>query len=386
MVAITTSTTTGWVEKAQALSPLIAAYRDAAERDRQMPRPLFEAIRDAGLFGFWLPRRLGGPEVDIETMVRVVAELSQHDGSTGWNVMIGAEGSAFGGYLPDAGAREIYHNPRSVVAGSTQPRGRAVPVAGGYRLSGRWPMASGCTHAEWFVGGGFVMNGDATRLGSNNQPEVNLFFFPADEGRIIDTWQTSGLRGTGSHDIETADVVVPDCRRLPLMTARGQQPGALYGMSIPVLFVLPIAAVGLGIARDAIETFQQLAATKTPARTQTVLADRGSVQARAGHAATRLRAASALLFDIAGDIQAVTRSGRELTPEQAAMVGAAGAFAAETASEVVTTIVRLAGATAIYTTSRLERCLRDVNMVTQHVAVNTFNFDTAGRISLQPAA
>jgi hypothetical protein len=111
-----TRTTIDWLERARTLEPMIQKYRDEAEQSRRMPRPLFESLRDAGFFRLWLPRRFGGPEVDMTTLILVVEELSRLEGATGWNVMIGAEGSAIAAYLPEETARQLIAPRQAVVA------------------------------------------------------------------------------------------------------------------------------------------------------------------------------------------------------------------------------------------------------------------------------
>jgi alkylation response protein AidB-like acyl-CoA dehydrogenase len=153
-----------------------------------MPRPLFEALRNAGFFRLWLPRRFGGPEVDMMTFIRVVEELSRFDGAAGWNVMIGAEGSAFAAYLPEETAHELFAPAHTVVAGSFQPKGDAIPVEAGYRVSGIWPLASGCAHATLMVGACRVTEAGRARSGPNGEPERQVFVIPASECEVIDTW------------------------------------------------------------------------------------------------------------------------------------------------------------------------------------------------------
>jgi alkylation response protein AidB-like acyl-CoA dehydrogenase len=157
----------------------------------------------------WTPRRYGGYDVDSATRVQVVEEVARQDGAAGWNLFIGGSGGLFAAYLPEAAAEEIFTQPDSLVAGSFAPTGQAVPVPGGHQLTGRWSFASGCHQANWMVAGAFVMEDGRPKIGPGGLPERQLFFLPAKECQILDTWYTAGLRGTGSQDFELTDVFVP---------------------------------------------------------------------------------------------------------------------------------------------------------------------------------
>lgn len=377
---------TEWVERARKLETTIQKYRDEAEQSRGMPRPLFEALRDAGFFRLWVPRRFGGPEVDMETLIRVVEELSRLEGATGWNVMIGAEGSALAAYLPEEAARELIAPRQAVVAGSFQPKGDARPVEGGYRVSGQWPLASGCGHATVVAGACRVLERGRPRIGPDGTPDLKVVLIPASQCEVIDTWHSAGLRGTGSSDVRVADAFVPERRSFSLAHGLATEPGSLYGSTIQVLFALPAAAVGLGIARAAIDAFTEIAAGKVRLGGAAVLAEDGLVQATVGRAEARLRSARAFVLAVADEMTRATGGEGRIPDETAALVPLAAAQAAETAAEVVTMIFKVAGSSAIYAGSRLERCFRDVHMVTQHRSTNVFNFETAGRHLLAAAA
>jgi alkylation response protein AidB-like acyl-CoA dehydrogenase len=373
------STCTDWLAQAHKFGPIIQTYRDAAEQSRQMPRPLFEALRDSGFFRLWLPRRFGGPEVNMMTFIRVVEALSRLDGAVGWNVMIGTEGSAFAAYLPEETARELFAPAHAVVAGSFQPKGEAMPVAGGYRVSGVWPLASGCAHATLMVGACRVIEKGCTRTGPNGAPDRQVCVIPASECEVIDTWYSAGLRGTGSSDFRVKEAFVPEDHCFSLTQGPIAEPGSLYGAPLPVLFALPVSAVGLGIARDAIDAFIELAAGKVRLGGSAALAQDGLVQTTVGRAEAQLHSARAFALDVARQMTRSTAAEGQISRETTALVALAAAQAAETTTEVVTMLFKMAGSSAIYAGSRLERCFRDVHMITQHRATNVFNFETAGR-------
>src|SRR5215475_13311443 len=158
MTANTAIETSAWVERTQALAPIVAQWRDTGEQERHMPRPLFEALRDAGVFAMSVSKVVGGAEVEEETVVQVIEELARQDGSVGWNVMIASGAAVAASYLPAAALREMYRSgPSTVIAGSLLPKGVAIPVSGGFRLTGHWTFASGCHQADWMLGSSTVI-------------------------------------------------------------------------------------------------------------------------------------------------------------------------------------------------------------------------------------
>src|SRR5262245_14324355 len=227
--------TARFIKAAAALAPQLAACADESERARRLPLPLVEAMARAGLFRLWIPRTLGGEETDPMTLVRVVEEVARADGAAGWCLAIGGEYGVFGGYLPPDAAHEIYGTDPLVITGGTfRPTGQAVIVDGGYRVTGRWPLGSGCQHSAWIVGGCRILDGDRLVLGPDGVPVMRLMFFPASSCEILDTWHSIGLRGTGSHDYAVTDLFVPAARSLSFREPPSA-PGPLY--ALPTCFV-----------------------------------------------------------------------------------------------------------------------------------------------------
>jgi alkylation response protein AidB-like acyl-CoA dehydrogenase len=162
-----------WVERARALAPLVAKWRDTSEQERHMPRPLFEALCDAGVYSISAPKAVGGAEGDEETVLQAIEELSRQDGSVGWNVMIASNTAAVASYLPTATLQEVYRGgPSTVIAGALLPKGAAIPVSGGFCLTGRWTFASGCHQANWMLGSSAVMTHGTPQLRPDGRPDV----------------------------------------------------------------------------------------------------------------------------------------------------------------------------------------------------------------------
>ena len=173
------------------IAPILAEHAPLSEKLGRLDGPCIEAVRGTRLLRMFCPRELGGLEVNPVTAILVLEALARIDGSAGWTIGILGQSALFAGpYLPAASARQIYAKGVPPMAGSFFPKGQAEPVAGGYRVKGRWPFASGIHHADWVLAGAFVPG----------QPESGgprLVVLPRDQVVIHENWQVAGLRGTG---------------------------------------------------------------------------------------------------------------------------------------------------------------------------------------------
>jgi indole-3-acetate monooxygenase len=373
----TRSSTSDWLAQARTLAPLIAEQRDTGERERRLPQQVLDAACAAGLVHMLVPRALGGAQAPLVDALAVMEELGRQDGSIGWNLTLAIASPLLGEYLPEAVARTMFGGDDTVVAANFGPRGRAVRVEGGYRLSGRWTFMSGCQNATWAFAGGAVVEDDHPVPGPDGTPLARIFAFPVTDGTIVDTWHTTGMRGTGSHDYTVTDLFVPEAWSFHIQAlARGPAPRPGLGYPRPFFELAPLflASVGLGVARDALESFTALATTKTPLGMAQSLATQATVHERVGRAAAMLRAAHTYLFATAGEVEAANAEAAPLLLSSRL----AGAHAAQSAVEVVNLLHQAAGGSSIYESSRLERCFRDVNTLTHHFQIAPGAFVAAG--------
>jgi alkylation response protein AidB-like acyl-CoA dehydrogenase len=326
---------------------------------------------------------VGGAEAEEATILQVIEELARQDGSVGWNVMIASNTAIIASYLPVAALREVYRcGPNTVIAGALPPQGAALPVPGGFRLTGRWTFASGCHQADWMQGTSVVMAQGTPRLRPDGRPDVRTFFVPVGACEILDTWHTAGLRGTGSHDWQVTDVFVPEERSFPVLRDGPSEPGSLYMRDFAAYAGPRIAAVALGIARDAIDAFTALARTKTPMLATSPLATQHTTHERVGRAEALLRAGRAFLYETVRTLPYGPTWSTALSEDLRASIRLASTHAAQNAAEAVDLMFNAAGTTAVYASSRLERCFRDVHVATQHVAVAPSNIEMVGQYLL----
>lgn len=373
-----------WLERVRGLAPLVEQYRDAGEEQRRLPQPLFEAMRAAGLFSLWVPSSIGGAETDVETSVRVVEELSRLDGAVGWNVMIAGNTSILWGSLAqDVAAAMAGPDGHIVIAGTvTSGSGTAIPVPNGFRVSGRWPFASGCHQADWLVCVCHIVEDGQPRRAPDGTPRNYTFVLPAAECEILDTWHTMGMRGTGSHDFAVTDLFVPDGRFFLSREAPSFQSGPLYNTSIYHLWAPNIAAVALGIARDALDLFAELASTKRTTRSPVVLAEREVVHEKFGRAEGLVRTARSYLYGTIRQTWPYLVAGEAVPDALTAANRLAASMAVDNAIAAVDLVFTLSGSAGIYERARLERCFRDVHVVSHHISIATVGFEMVGQYML----
>jgi len=371
------------VATARTLTPEIMARADEIEAGRRLPAALAQKLAAAGLFRIAQPRVYGGTECHPADIVRVIEEISRADGSTGWCVMIGAVTATLAALLPERWAREIYGaDPLVITGGAVAPSGKALPVPGGYRVNGRWQWGSGTQNCQWICGCSLVMDGDKPRLLESGDPELHLMIFEANQVEILDTWNPSGLRGTGSHDFQVRDAFVPEGRETILGVTPPHLGTPLYRFPFFGLMAVSVCAVALGIARRAIDEFVSLAAKKVPAWTQRPLAQRPIIQSQVAEAEAALRSARAFIFDAIDAAWDVASVGKKLSPDLRRDLRLAATNAVRQSVKAVDLMYEAGGGSAIHAESPLQRCFRDVHVVTQHVLVNTSLYEQTGKLYL----
>ena len=365
---------------ARALAPRIREGAPAAERDRRLSPALVEAMAEAGLFRMLVPAALGGGELDVPSALRVIEAVAHADGAAGWCLMIGAQSGIVGGFISEEAARPIYGDPRVITGGVLAPSGRAVPVAGGYRVSGRWAFTSGVEHSAWRMGACLVLVDGVPRMVREGLPEVRVVLFPAEESRVLDTWDVSGLRATGSHDMTVEEIFVPEARTFLLVGAAPSHPGSLYRFPLFGLLALGIGAVAVGIARAAIDALVELAVTKVPTGSMRPLRQRVIAQIHVAQAEGALRAGRALLYETAHEVWTSIAAGEGATTAQRSLIRLAATTATHHAVQAVDLMYDAGGGSSIYAQSPLQRCFRDIHTLTQHIMVLPATLETAGRL------
>jgi alkylation response protein AidB-like acyl-CoA dehydrogenase len=369
------------LEVVRALAPKIRARAAEIEATRQLPPDLVMEIARSGLFKVAVPEAEGGLGADIVTALRSIEEVARADGSTGWCLAMAVNTFRQSAQFAPAVRREVFFSdPVGVSAGSANPRGRAVAVPGGYRVTGHWFFASGCMHASSLHGACKVYDGGAPRLLANGDQEIRIaYFYPKSIARIIDTWDVSGLRGTGSHDIEVDDLFVPEERTFSALDRRARVTGPINRIHGFDLAGCGFACVGLGVARAAIDALVELASVKVPRSSSDLLRERVMAQAQIGEAEATLRSGRAFLFDVVGEMWETVLAGEPVTERQRSDLRLAMTHAAQSATKATRLACVTAGTTSIFAKSPMERYARDAEVVPRHNQLQFVNYEAVGR-------
>ncbi len=367
---------------ARTLAPMIQSCADQIEADRELPRPLFEALADAGLFKLLIPRAVGGAEIDLPSYVQVLEELGKADASTAWVVNQCAVFATYAARMPRDIARSIWiDTPRSAVANTPVATAQAVVVPGGYRVTGRQGFSSGCRQAAWLAARAMIRENGQPRL-ADGQPEERYLFVPAAEAELLDTWHVRGMRGTGTHDFAVNNVFVPAERTVLQAGGPLIENGPLYQFPRRLLFASGDAGVALGVARSSLERFFELAGAKTPRSMKSMLRDQPVVQATVGRSEAQLRSARAFYTEAVCDIWAEAESTGAITIDRRATLRLATTHAIRLAVEIVDSVYNASGVTAIFQGNPLQRHFQDIHVISQHTQGRLSHYELIGQHAL----
>jgi len=379
------------VQAAAALRPVIRGYHDELEREQRLPKALVEQFHAAGFYRLVRPRELGGLQADPLTYLRTVELLSESSGSVGWNLCNNNIAQLVTLGLPEGGIREIYGPGGDVAVAGTavQGGGRAVPVDGGYRVTGRWPFGTGCQESPWMLGSFQILDGDQPRRSPDGASVYWRGVFHRAETQIVaGSWDVSGLRATGSFDWTVDDVFLPERRTMvhagvPLDNQWSHWPGVSYALPAQVWVGPHHSAVITGIARAGIDALIELAVEKTPRGRTSRLCDNPQVQDAIGRADAILNAGRAYRSATITEVWNTIAAGEDTTLEQRARCRLAAVHAADCAREAMDLVYRQGGSTSYRCESRLAECWRDLQVVGQAVTIMPEWYPMGGRVFMK---
>ena len=373
----------GRLARVESFAPQVRAARDEMDRQAQLPLPLLKEMLDAGLFRLWLPEELGGYSVDPPIALKVIEAMARIDGSAGWCMGPGNVSGIFAAYLPETAAREIYSGDWLMNgAGSIAGSGTAIPVEGGYRLNGRWACCTNSPGCSWYLGIFTVLEEGKPRHLENGAPDLRIFYFPADKTEIVPTWDTGGLRGTGSHNLLLQEAVVGVEFGYSLQAAKTWVASPMYAAGSKIWSQTAFAAVALGIAKSAIETLIEIAKSRVPTMGSAPLCEKPVVRDELARADAALSAAESFFEHKVQYCNDKLNQGQQLSERDAAQLGQSCSHLADTSRDVAQTMYRLGGGASVYRDCTLDRCLRDVQVAAQHAAIGPRNYEAAARTML----
>jgi alkylation response protein AidB-like acyl-CoA dehydrogenase len=373
------------IARARAMVPQIRALAQDTERNRTPFAPVVERIREAGLLRACRPREFGGFEYDGEVALKIALTISAGRASTGWIVNGALANGISLAHWPIAAQREVWAGDADpFIFACFAPTGTAVPVAGGYRLSGRWSFASGCDIAEWGKLGALIAPSDAeppAGFAPGRADEGAFFLLPVADCEIIDEWFVCGLAGTGSKDVLVRDAFVPEHRVLRFSDARaGTTPGGrhhknpIYRMPLLILSASMLASTAVGAARGAFEAYLEMTAGRKTrgalAGGNLRMAEFATVQLRFAEAAAAVETAELILLtDMRGATDQL-RAGADITVAERIRIRRNQAYATRLAVQAIETLNAATGGAGLHLSNPIQRAWRDANAVARHVSLN----------------
>jgi alkylation response protein AidB-like acyl-CoA dehydrogenase len=370
------------LENARALAERVRGKDLAAQYDelRRLPDDIVAEVRAAGVMRMNMPKIWGGPEMTSMEQVEVIEALARADASIAWCSFIWCDSGIYSGYLDDAVAREMYPRLDMATSGWVYPVAPAHRVDGGYRVSGQWMFGSGCNHCDWLVAGCIVFEDDAPVLDEGGRPRWRILMARPEEYEILDTWYTTGLRGTGSNDYRCQDLFVPEQRTFSLLEPARRE-GTIWLR--PDAFLRKMSGVPLGVGADAIATARAMLRDKTDRLTGVPYRETPRVQSAVAEAQTLLSAARSYVFSSLESQWGKLERGEPLSDEDRADAWLSRTNAFQAGRKVVSLLYDTVGGSAIYSKkSPFDRHLRDMQTACQHLIGQTKGWEGVGALLL----
>jgi 3-hydroxy-9,10-secoandrosta-1,3,5(10)-triene-9,17-dione monooxygenase len=357
------------VARAAALRAQLWEDADETDRSRRLTPRNIAALVDAGLLRLTVPRRLGGYETDVRTLIDVTTELGRGCGSTAWVAGILNAGAWIVGLFPERAQRDVWeHDPRNCVAGVLAPSARIRRVPGGIVVTGEWGWASGCLHSQWTIAGVPLAEKP------DDPPETGLILLPMNELTIKDTWFVAGMRGTGSNTLVANEVFVPSYRIISLPRAldgaswsehKDNEP--LYRSGFAAVLMLAIAGSQIGLAEAALSYVIEKAPNRPIASTRyTKQTDSVAVQLAVAEAAAKIDTARLHAMRAASDADATGARGKMPDMLIRTRIRMDNAWASQQCREAVQLLMTAYGTSAFAEASPLQRIWRDLGTASHH--------------------
>ena len=358
------------VARALALQPLLRERAAKGDAERRLADEVSLALTEAGLFRMLTPRRLGGYESDLRTVLEVTEKLGAADASASWLVAVATVASWITGLASERAQDDVFGaDPDAKVAGGSAPApARRVP--GGLRVSGRWAYASGSHHATWASLGALLTNE------AGEVVDAVLCMVPVSEVKLEQTWRTVGMRGTGSDTWVADDVFVPDHLTISMGTmTEGAWPvptgEPMYQLPFMPLATLPLLGPLLGVGRAALDLVISAAPGKGMHHTFfTSQRDSVGVQIQIAEAALKLKTARLHAFGIADDLDAALANGEQVDFPARAEIRAQLGYAAQQVLDAINVLVNVHGAASFAESGRMQQYWRDANTAARHAGLN----------------
>lgn len=351
----------------QGLTELIDEHGAQGDTDGRLAEPVVDALFRSGAFGTVTPRELGGSEATPREAMDIYRTIAYADPSAGWVTMAVAMATGLAGafFTKDAAA-ELFATERLGIAGQGTRAGKAVPVDGGYLVTGQWQFASGIKHSTHLH----------TAAADTVTGETRFFIIPVEEVTFIENWDVLGLRATGSIDYTLDSVFVRTEFSYPSLSREPVTGGWTYRIGIGNLASINHGSWALGVTRRLLDELAAL--VRSRAGTPGFLGDSTSFQEQYATAEVRLRSAHAFLYSVWEEIEAKLSQGEEMGIRLETLNRTALCNATEVMDQVAGFVFRSGGTTALRS-GTIQRIYRDVHGGTQHISSSPMILQSAGR-------
>lgn len=361
--------TVDYVARAKDVAKIADRFADEGDRAGRLSQPVVDALHREGLFGIWVPRSVrGGLELDVLSTLQAIEAVAYGDSSAGWVLMAAMLAIGTGAaYLESDAVAELFGGDQlPVIAGQGTRPGNAVPVAGGFRLSGSWSFASGIKHATHIHTLGLIQG--------TNEPRI--FVLPVGKATLIDNWDVLGLRATGSIDYTIDDVFVPEGYTHFAVTETPKRGGDQYRLGIIGLAALVHAAWAAGVGRRLLDELAAkvragIGRSGTQASSETFHEQYAKNEAA-------YRAARALVQEAWSSVKDALDRGDELTIRQQTLIRLAMGHITWCGKDVADFVYKSAGTVAMRS-GTLQRLYRDMQTGTSHITSAPPTFRAVGR-------
>jgi len=382
MTETTIPTRTQLVRRASEIVSILQKHAHWNEQHQRLHDETIEALEQAGIFKLRAPKRYGGYESDSRTLVEVLAELGQGDGSTAWVAWVLTSNTWLIGMFPDAVQDEVFSTPNVRVSGTLSPTGRAERRDDGFVLNGQWHFQSGAWHSQWSVMAAL------SPLPEGGMAPVAVLV-PTSELELLDDWDTAGLRGTGSVSTVAREVFVPAQRVLSVMSllagqSASQRNAEAFIYRSPMVPTIAAAASGapLGLAKAAMTTFfQRLPGRGIAYTTYAKQAEAPITHIQVAEAAMKIDEAEFHASRAATLVDSKAENGEDWTLEERARVRMDAGMVARLAKEAIDILNTASGGSSIYSSVPMQRIERDIQAANLQGMIHpNTNLELYGRI------
>jgi 3-hydroxy-9,10-secoandrosta-1,3,5(10)-triene-9,17-dione monooxygenase len=367
------------IARARALVPALRDRAARTEELRRLPEETEKDLHDAGLFRILQPKRVGGSEFDYVALVDFAEVIATADASAAWTLANLASHHWMLGMFDSLAQDTVWGRDADALIASSFvfAAGRARKVDGGYRLQGRWPFSSGVDSCAWNMLAGIVSSDDEV-----DGVEYRVFLVPCEDYKVVDMWNVTGLKGTGSNEVVIDDVFVDHAMTVTVANIDGGpspgsavNPNPLYTLPVFALFPYVLSGVALGNAQVCLDDYVAVARHRVTTYSHAKLGDLQSTQIKIAEASAKIDAARLVMRAACLEAMADARRGDISDMAVKTRWRRDGAYAVNLCTEAVSLLFAASGARGLFAGAPLQRQFRDANAINSHLA---FNFDAAG--------